>query len=101
MSDHVHRVISGLHQQIAGLREQGEADAIRIREALEWRDKAEDQLQMVSEVATEMAATMRDVLSIVDALPDYPWHGGALKQQMREDITAYELLGLDTEDDDA
>lgn len=47
------------------------------------------------EVVREMAATMRDVLAIVDNLPDYPWQGGALKQQMREDITAYELLGLD------
>jgi hypothetical protein len=51
--------------------------------------------RQLREAAAEMAATMRDVLAIVEALPDYPWQGGALKQQMREDITAYELLGLD------
>lgn len=49
-------------------------------------------------VAATMASTMRDVLSVVEANPRYPWEGGALKQQMREDITAYELLGLDVEE---
>lgn len=57
------------------------------------RADAHDRLR---EVAAEMTATMRDVLNIVDNLPDYPWQGGALKQQMREDITAYELLALDS-----
>ena len=50
------------------------------------------------EAAAVMATTMRDVLTIVEADPNYPWQGGALKQQMREDITAYELLGLDVEE---
>lgn len=39
--------------------------------------------------------TLRAVLAIVEHAPDYPWDSGALKRQIREDITAYELLGLD------
>jgi hypothetical protein len=42
-----------------------------------------------------MADTLRGVLAVVDADEPYPWGGGALKQQLREDITAFELLGLD------
>jgi hypothetical protein len=43
------------------------------------------------------ADTLRAVLAIVDTQPDYPWHCGAMKQQIREDITAIEALGLDAE----
>lgn len=46
-------------------------------------------------VAEAMADTLRGVLAVVEADPLYPWQSGALKQQIREDITAYELLGLD------
>jgi hypothetical protein len=46
-------------------------------------------------VATQMADTLRAVLLAVDQAEPYPWQGGALKQQIREDITAYEVLGLD------
>lgn len=50
----------------------------------------------LGDVAAQMADTMRAVLGIVDTQPDYPWDSGALKRQMREDLTAYDLLGLDT-----
>lgn len=39
--------------------------------------------------------TLRCVLGVVSMDQPYPWDSGALKQQIREDITAFELLGLD------
>ena len=39
--------------------------------------------------------TLRGVLMVVSQPEPYPWQGGALKQQIREDITAYELLNRD------
>lgn len=48
-------------------------------------------------VAADMADTLRAVLMVVDkpVTGPYPWEGGALKNQIREDLTAYDLLGLD------
>lgn len=59
------------------------------------REELEAERDRVAAVAARMASTVRDVLSVVEANPDYPWQGGALKQQMREDLTAYELLAGD------
>lgn len=43
-----------------------------------------------------MADTMRGVLMAAEADPPYPWKSGHLKQQIREDITDYELLWADS-----
>lgn len=54
----------------------------------------------LEQVAADMADTLRAVLMVVDkpVTGPYPWDSGALKQQIREDLTAYDLLGLDLEE---
>lgn len=54
-----------------------------------------DQRDSYREQLERMADTLRGVLVAAESDPPYPWSSGALKQQIREDITAYELLGLD------
>jgi len=43
-------------------------------------------------IAATMADTLRAVLAVVSQPEPYPWREGALKQQIREDIAAFEAL---------
>lgn len=47
------------------------------------------------EVLDAMADTLRAIIVAVDQPKPYPWWAGALKHQIREDLTAYDLLELD------
>lgn len=67
----------------------------RVERLQRERNELCDEADRYREIVEQMADTLRAVLVVVDQDEPYPWQGGALKNQIREDITAYELLGLD------